>query len=79
MTTTKDFHKKLIVRFLELKTLHNSKTAKIRKGIKSDYSCTVQDKDGKQVKVNFWINSEDLFYGIVGWGICTCVPVKSLI
>ena len=72
---TKDQQKKAMINFLDRKTNHSINNLTIRKGIKSDWSVTLDNGS----KVNFWFDEEMMFYGVIGYGIFSGVPVDMLL
>ena len=72
---TKDQQKKAMINFLDRKTNHSTNNSTIRKGIKSDWSVTLENGS----KVNFWFDEEMMFYGVIGYGIFSGVPVDKLL
>jgi hypothetical protein len=69
---------KYACRFLELYTKHDTNNVRFVRGRKSDLRCYVSDKE----YVNFWFSEEHdgtyLSYGILGFGITSCVPLSIL-
>ena len=67
---------RIIKNFLKKITTHDADTAKITPGRKSTYKCTVINRDGNKVSVNFWLYDTDIAYGVVGYGVISCQPIE---
>lgn len=67
-------HKEYIRAFLNKYTNHSASAVVIRKSPKDGYSIKLPTGE----RVHAWINESMLSYGIMGWGICSSVPLSTL-